>query len=406
MASSTDIQGRIDHLRAEWVTTYNDGNVDKAGIERLSQIDKELEDLKAELDDAQKLEARAAQLREEAVATAKSSKNYGNVKMGGSLTAIDTPKAATLDVDIKSLVKSAEWSPRKGAGMGLKLTMTEAEYKTLVQLSVIAPATPRLPGFQSAAVEERSVLDLIPQGAMDTPNLQYTREGTLTNAATMVAEGGTKPEAAFTFTNVTVTASKVAVWVPVTDEALEDNAFLDAYIRDRLLFMVRRREEAQVLAGDGLGSNLTGILNTTGIQTQAKGTDPTLTALYNAITKVRVTGFAEPTAIVMHPNDWSAIVTTQAGDGSFFMFATLQGDAAQQLFGLPIRLTTEGIAENTALVGAFRPHSQIFRRSEAAVAVSTEHSTFFVENKVAIRAESRLALAVYRPAAFCTVTGI
>ena len=33
-------------------------------------------------------------------------------------------------------------------------------------------------------------------------------------------------------------------------------------------------------------------------------------------------------------------------------------------------------------------------------------ATFFVEGKQAIRADMRVALVVYRPAAFCTVTGI
>jgi HK97 family phage major capsid protein len=57
-------------------------------------------------------------------------------------------------------------------------------------------------------------------------------------------------------------------------------------------------------------------------------------------------------------------------------------------------------------VGAFRPYAEVFRRSGIQITVSTEHSTYFIENKVAILAESRLTLAVYRPTAFCTVTGI
>lgn len=77
----------------------------------------------------------------------------------------------------------------------------------------------------------------------------------------------------------------------------------------------------------------------------------------------------------------------------------------ERIWGLPVRITTAE-TENTALVGAFRPMAQVYEREGITVTVSTEHSTFFVENKVAILAEERLALACYRPAAFCTVTGI
>ena len=74
-------------------------------------------------------------------------------------------------------------------------------------------------------------------------------------------------------------------------------------------------------------------------------------------------------------------------------------------WGLPVAVTG-AITENTCLVGAFRTMSQIFRRGGLTVEASNSHSDFFQKNLTAIRAEERLALAVYRPAAFFSITAM
>jgi HK97 family phage major capsid protein len=59
-----------------------------------------------------------------------------------------------------------------------------------------------------------------------------------------------------------------------------------------------------------------------------------------------------------------------------------------------------------ALVGAFRSQSQLFDRGGIRVSASNSHQDFFIKNLIAILAEERLALAVYREAAFGKVTGL
>jgi HK97 family phage major capsid protein len=61
--------------------------------------------------------------------------------------------------------------------------------------------------------------------------------------------------------------------------------------------------------------------------------------------------------------------------------------------------------ENTALVGDFQQASLIVR-SGVDLRISDSHDDYFVKNLLAVVAEMRVALAVYRPAAFATVTGI
>lgn len=59
--------------------------------------------------------------------------------------------------------------------------------------------------------------------------------------------------------------------------------------------------------------------------------------------------------------------------------------------------------QGQVLVGAFKTAAQVFRKGGVSVEASNSHASYFTTNLVAIRAEERLALAVYRPAAFATV---
>ncbi len=278
---------------------------------------------------------------------------------------------------------------------GLKATLTLGNFNN--------EAT-RLPGIVPFAAEERTVADLMLSGNTDNNSMTYMEETTFTNAAANVAEGAAKPEAALNFTKRTVPVEKIATWLPVTDELMEDVPALRSYVEQRLIFMVKRQEETQLLLGNGTSPNIRGINNASGIQTQAKGADPTPDAVYKAMTKIRVVAFSEPTAAVFHPNDWQDIRLLRTADG-IYIWGSPADAGVERIWGLNVRITTAQ-TEGTGLVGAFTPHAQIFRRAGITVTTSTEHASFFTSNLVAVLAEERLALSIYRPAAFCTVTGI
>ena len=328
-------------------------------------------------------------------------------KSAGRVTEPEQPQAAaTKAFNLEEALAESEGMARiKAVGdkfSGQIELVTIPSYKTLLTLSDMTPQSDRRPLVQSAQ-DSSTVSDLMLSGTTSSNVISYYEETTFTNAAAATSEGSAKPEAALDFTERTDTVRKIAVWIPATSEFLEDNEAIRSYIEGRLVFMLRQEEEDQLLNGDGNAPNISGVLDRSGIQTVGSTND--VDAIYHAITEVRVDGQAEPTGAVFHPLSWQNIRLSKDDNNQYYGPGPFSADNVERIWGLPVRVTPK-IAEGTALVGAFRPHSQVFRKGGVRVTASTEHSTYFTENKVAILAEERLALAVYRPAAFCTVTGL
>lgn len=282
-----------------------------------------------------------------------------------------------------------------------------------------------LGGIQQAsavALRQLTVADLLMQGTTDSNVVRYLLETTNTNAAAAVAEEGTKPESTITFTQVDEPVRKVATFLPVSDEMLEDVAQIRSYLDTRLALFVRHAEEDQLLNGSGTAPNIRGLLNRVGIQTGTRSALGTAVGngagasvlgdvFFSAITNIRVNALVEPDGIVVHPTNWAAIRLVKDTAGQYLGGGPMIGAygnglvAGETLWGLPVAVTSR-IAVNTALVGAFGTMAQVFYRGGLTVEASNSHADFFQANKTAIRAERRLALACYRPQAFHAITAL
>jgi HK97 family phage major capsid protein len=362
----------------------------------IRKLNDELSDLSKQADELRAVKAAADRAR--SPRTAGVSAESGS-EPGDSVKGYDRPFKTIGDL----FVESKAYRNRSG-GVGPEAHL-DLEVKTLFQTTAgWEPETTRTGRVVDFATRPVQVTDLIPQSTTSQAAVVYMEETTFTNAAAERAEGIAYPEAALALTERSNTVRKIAVFLPVTDEQLEDEPQVRGYINNRLPFMLRQRLDSQILVGDGNAPNLRGLLNVVGIQTEAKGANPTPDAVYRGMVKVRVTGRAVPNAVIMHPNDWQDIRLLRTVDG-IYIWGNPSDAGVERIWGLTVA-QSDAITENTALVGDFANYSELAVRRGIDVQVSNSHSTFFVEGKQALRADMRAAFVAYRPTAFCTVTGI
>jgi HK97 family phage major capsid protein len=278
-----------------------------------------------------------------------------------------------------------------------------------------------VPGVVDTLFQRLTIADLIAPGTTTSNTLRYVVEGTATSGAAGVGEGGTKPQSTLGVGTRDEPVKKIATTLPVSDEMLEDASQVQSYINGRLGLFVRIEEERQILSGAGT-NELVGFLDSgRAINRYARGTvDSNAVAMFKALNGTRGSAFLEPDAIVMNPANWAATRLLTDTAGQFFGGGPFQGPygngqniqqsgqvsgALDYMWNKPV-IVTSAIGAGTALIGSFRTASQLFRRSGLTIEASNSHNDYFERNLVMIRAEQRLGLAIYRPAAFTMVTGL
>lgn len=255
------------------------------------------------------------------------------------------------------------------------------------------------------------VLDLIPTGTTDGNLVPYTQEGgDLDSGAAETAEGDIKPEGTATYTDASAPVQTIASWQKIRKQALSDYSAVQSMIDFRLRYTVMRRLERQILAGDGTGSNLTGILNTAGIGTVAySGATPSSELVLTGITNVYLAG-AEATGIVLNPIDWQTALTQKAelssgpppvGSGDYVGGGPFM-NTPQIMWGVPL-VPSPALAQGSGLVGDFQIGATLLVREGVNVLLSDSDQDDFIRNRVTMLGEMRAALPVWRPVAFQNV---
>ena len=250
----------------------------------------------------------------------------------------------------------------------------------------------------------RDLLTVTPTGLSA---IEYVEETNFTNEAGTVPEfdadyDGEKPRSAISFEPKTESVKTIAHWLPITRAMSADVPTIQGYINARLITGLKLVEDAQLLKGDGTGTNLQGIMTHDNVQSYAWSdgpvdTDTKVDAVRRAMTRARLAEYPV-TGVVLHPSDWEDIELLKGND-DHYIWTTVTEGGQSRLWRVSV-VDTTALDEGEFLVGAFALGAQLWDREQANIRISDSHSDFFTKNLLAILAEERLIFTIYRPEAF------
>jgi HK97 family phage major capsid protein len=242
-------------------------------------------------------------------------------------------------------------------------------------------------------------------GEFGANKFTYLRQTTRTNNATAVADGGTKPVSTYTWSEVD---DRVRVYAHLSENLPErystDYSALLNLLQNEMARGIVDALENDVLNGPVQGAGVerfTGILNTSGVQTQAAVTGDLLATLSNAYLKLTSQGDV-PTGWVMNPADYQTLTLLRENGATGALLFGSGRSTLQQIIGDAPIVTSGKIAAGTALVGDFG-QARMVSRQNASLAIDRS-GDLFETNQIRFRLEGRWGFAVLRPVSFVKIT--
>jgi HK97 family phage major capsid protein len=286
-------------------------------------------------------------------------------------------KGESLELEVKDVTINTDYqqnTPGGSPALGFGYALQTLE----PQVSRIARARLRL----------RDVMNV---GATSSKFVTYISQTVKTSAAA-VAEAGAKLEGDISFAEISVQVKKIAGYIKVSKEMLEDLLFVRNEINVDLMASVDDQLEQALLTGSGTGNNLSGVYTTA---TAWSAGSFALTVPVPNIADVVLTAVAQiesnyftANCVVLHPRDVARLSLTKTNIGEYTYGSFVQNvvSGTQLIGGLPIVASTY-MTEGTFLVGDFTK-AHVRMRNNMNVQVGFVNDDF-QKNMVSIIAELR-----------------
>jgi HK97 family phage major capsid protein len=239
------------------------------------------------------------------------------------------------------------------------------------------------------------ILENVNRGQTASKFVTYVQQTADSNIG-WTAEGGAKTQGEPTWAEVSEEVKKIASYVKVSKEMLDDLSFIRGEINNDLMEGVREGIEEALLNGTGATGQIKGLINASMGLPAYNGNfddeiqDANITDLMRvAKAQIEASNFS-PTHVVLNPEDIAKLQLTKASDGMYtypMFLPTQAGDGEMSIAGMRV-ISSTYMPVGDYLVGDLSKVNVKFRDDmNLSVGLDTDD---FTKNMITILAEARL----------------
>jgi HK97 family phage major capsid protein len=255
-----------------------------------------------------------------------------------------------------------------------------------------------VPGIVLQPYNQVHLRDVLSTGTTNSNVIRHLRDNGGEGGPTTVAEGGTKPQMDRDLSIVDANVRKIATYLRVPEEMIEDIPYLTSFLTNIGTEEVLALEDTQILYGDGTGQNLSGLATAGNFTAFAAGS----TVIGASSNRYDVLGMSStqmrlakrnPSVHLVNPRDYFEMVSAKDTTNNYILRGGGNGILPVDAGGTPI-VQMNQVASGDFITIDSRA-AQIFFRSNINVRFYEQDQDNAIKNMVTIVIEERLALPIY-----------
>jgi HK97 family phage major capsid protein len=289
---------------------------------------------------------------------------------------------------------------KEGSGKGFTIQMDRKVMSSAGNLtgSYFVPPT-LVPGVILQPYEEVHMRNILPVGQTNSNVIRYVRDNGSgnSNVPLTVAEGATKPEIDRDLQILDAPVRKIACYMRVPEEMIEDIPYLQSFLTQIGIEEVMLVEDEQILYGNNAGQNLSGLIpNATAFDTGLLATVDAPNE-FDILRAARTQGRLakrRPTVALVNPGDYYNMTSRKDSTNNYLFLGGGNGiQPGRNVDGLTIIDHT--IIEPGDWLVLDPRAAAIFDRTGMSVRFYDQDQDNAIKNLITIVIEKRLALPIY-----------